>query len=142
MQVNIWKRGRVSVTLTTESTASHYGVPVLRVKHPSGNSDLGPADICPRLKKETPGTAASLLACIHFTKPLTGDTLKAAQAFLAQWPDGPQIGEPPMKRLTARLSVQLTRKDLSRLAQAEQRTGLSRSELLRRCVKAHCRALA
>lgn len=43
MNIRIWKRRSVTVTLTTESSASHYGIPVLRVEHPSGNADLGPA---------------------------------------------------------------------------------------------------
>ena len=91
MNVNIWKHGRVSVSLTTESSVSHYGIPVLRVKHPAGNADCGPADSVPRSADEAPGTAAQLLCTIHRNKPLTGDTLSAAQSFLSQWPEGPQL---------------------------------------------------
>jgi hypothetical protein len=93
MNKQIWKRGGVTVTLTTESSASHYGIPVLRVDHPAcdGSVDLGPADLAPAAEGEAPGTGAALLLTIHANRPLKGEALDGARSFLSQWPDGPQL---------------------------------------------------
>lgn len=91
MNTQVWKHGKVAVTLTTESCASHYGIPVLRVQHPSGDVDLGPADLAPAAEDEPAGTAAALLLTIHAHRPLKAETLEAARLFLSQWPDGPQL---------------------------------------------------
>jgi hypothetical protein len=92
MNTVIWKhKGSIKVTLTTESSQSHYKIPVLRVEHPQGTSDCGPADIVPRDPDEAPGCAADLLLAIHRAKPLAGEVLEGAKAFLSQWPEGPQL---------------------------------------------------
>ena len=91
MNVNIWKHGRVSAAFTTESPVSHYGIPVLRIKHPAGNGDFGPGDLLPASEDEPPGTGAALVVKIHQAKPLDGEALTAAKSFLSQWPAGPQI---------------------------------------------------
>jgi hypothetical protein len=96
VHINIWEEGRILVTLTTESSGSHSGIPVLRVKHPAyeDSVDLGPADFVPCGEDEPPGTAAELLVHIHAKRPLTGEALDGARRFLSQWPDGPQLPEP------------------------------------------------
>ena len=72
MNIEVWKHGKVMVTLTTESSVSHYGFPVFRVEHPNGTLDCGPADFCPAPEGEEPGTAAMLLLAIHVKRPLEG----------------------------------------------------------------------
>jgi hypothetical protein len=95
IHINIWEQGRVLVTLTTQSSASHSGIPVLRVKHPAyeDSLDLGPADFAPCGEDEPPRRAAELLVHIHAKRPLTGGALDGARRFLSQWPDGPQLPE-------------------------------------------------
>ena len=96
MHVNIWEQGRLAATLTTRSLASHYGVPVLRVKDPTYHDsiDLGPTEFAPCREDDPPETAAELLVHIHAKRPLTGEALDAARRFLSQWPEGPQLPEP------------------------------------------------
>jgi hypothetical protein len=89
MYIEIWKRGKVRVSLTDESAVSHYGFPVLRIQHPSGTLDCGPADFCSAPEGEEPGTAALLLATIHAHRPLQGEALAAGRRFLNQWVDCP-----------------------------------------------------
>lgn len=92
MEAIIWKHQEITVTLTTWAPGSHYGFPVLRVEgHPAGDADLAPASLIPALPGEAWGFAADLLCAIHRKKPLTGEALERARAFLRQWPDGPQI---------------------------------------------------
>ena len=90
--------GGVKGYLTTESPASHYGVPALRVEGKGVEDwpDMGPADVlgsgitaaqfvveCASgvLPKGIGGT-------IH---PMDKATRDAARKFCAQWPEGPQI---------------------------------------------------
>jgi hypothetical protein len=95
MNKRIWKHGKVTVTLTTESPCSHYGIPSVRIDHPTigpgDSNDFGPADIAPRTPDEAPGTVAALVCAIHRARPLSGEALDGAKVFLSQWPDGPQL---------------------------------------------------
>ena len=85
------------LVLTTDSPASSYGIPVLRHEG-CGCPDLGPSDPTPlcmypeRLVQlfGPRDTAAELVA---YLARLRGDeeTKAAAQAFCAQWPEGPQV---------------------------------------------------
>ena len=75
--------------LTTDSSASHYGIPVLRIDGEDIDGDFGPADII--------GTAPSIIyaaeAVAGWAKQpgRTAEEIKAARSFLRQWPDGPQV---------------------------------------------------
>ncbi|MGD0258964.1 MAG: hypothetical protein ABSD29_03975 [Verrucomicrobiota bacterium] len=86
----IWNVGSLTVLLTTYSPRSRYGIPVLRVRHPKGDSDLGPTDLLPK-EGQSKSPAAVLLLAIHAAHPLTGKALEGARQFLRQWPDGPQL---------------------------------------------------
>ena len=70
----------VKATLTTDSSSSHYGIPVLRVE----GEDYGPADILP-----SGLSGAALIAQV--AGEFDAETREAAQNFCAQWPEGPQI---------------------------------------------------
>ncbi|MBI4560552.1 MAG: hypothetical protein HY724_00800 [Candidatus Rokubacteria bacterium] len=88
----------VTATLTTESSASHYGIPALRIEGPGVEDwpDFGPADVL-----GSGLTAAAIVrACAVGKLPdgiggrihkMDETAREAAQRFLAQWPDGPQI---------------------------------------------------
>lgn len=93
--VNIWERGRRSVTLATGSYVQCSGASVLQVRDPAYLDivDLGPADFAPCLEDDPPETAAELLVQIHAKRPLTGEALDCARRFLSQWPEGPQLPE-------------------------------------------------
>ena len=94
MNTQIWKHGKVRISLTTESSASHHGIPVLRVEHPEISADLRPADLAPAAEGEGPSTAAALLVRIHAKRPLKGEALDGARRFLSQWPEGPRLQFP------------------------------------------------
>jgi len=104
--------------LTTESPASHYGVPVLRVEGKGTEDwpDLGSADLlgsgitagqfvveCASgvLPKDVGGR-------IH---PMSEEVREAARRFCAQWPEGPQI---PAGSLLDNASADIMVKDLRR----------------------------
>jgi hypothetical protein len=93
IHLNLWDQGHVAATLTTQSFASHSGIPVLRVKDPTykDSIDLGPADFVPGREDDPPETAAELLVHINAHRPLEGKILEGARRFLSQWPDGPQL---------------------------------------------------
>jgi hypothetical protein len=92
MNALLWQHEGITITLTTESPGTHYGIPVLRVEgHPAGAAALGPADLAPFVEGETPGTAAQLLMSVHKARPLTGEALEGARQFLGQWQEGPQL---------------------------------------------------
>jgi hypothetical protein len=76
----------VTATLTTDSPASHYGCPALRIEAEGMDDlpDLGPADVLPS------GLTAAELVCRQ-ADCLSEAGRKAAKKFLAQWPDGPQL---------------------------------------------------
>ena len=91
MNIRIWQHDKATVSLTTDSSDSYYGIPVLRVEHPEMNADLGPTDLAPTAEGEGLGTAAALLLRIHAERPLKGEALDAARRFLSHWPEGPQL---------------------------------------------------
>ncbi len=76
---------RKDVFLTTESSASHYNIPVLRIESNAG-PDLGPSDF---IGKQF---AAQLVAKWAGKKCRKPEELEAARRFLRQWPEGPQVG--------------------------------------------------
>jgi len=93
--------------LTTRSSASHHGVPALRVEGP-GVEDL--PDVGPACVLGSGITAAQfVVACaagvlpksfggtIH---PMSPATREAARQFCAQWPEGPQV---PLEQSRVRL---------------------------------------
>jgi hypothetical protein len=75
----------VKATLT-DSSASHYGIPVLRVEGKGCENlpDYGPADILPS------GLSGAALV-VQVAGDFDAETREAAQNFCAQWPEGPQI---------------------------------------------------
>ena len=88
----IWTHEDIAVMFTTESPASHDGIPVLRIKgHPAGDADCGPASFVPHVQGQIPRTAADTVLRIHQVQPLTHEALNAARRFLRQWPEGPQL---------------------------------------------------
>lgn len=81
-----------TAVLTTESSASHYGVPVLRIEADDVDGDFGPADLIGDLDKpSTLMTAASIVAPWGNQPERTAAERKAARQFCAQWPEGPQV---------------------------------------------------
>lgn len=93
--------GGVTASLTTDSPASHYGIPALRIEGPGVEQwpDLGPADVLPSKMPAAHLVVACALGqlpggvggTIH---PMSAEVLEAARRFLAQWPEGPQLAEP------------------------------------------------
>lgn len=110
----------ITAELTTESTVSHYGLPVLRMRgksdrceFPVGTPDMGPSDFLPTgiraaefvrrwaqqigedfSEEEGAENASNMLPC-------DADGHEAAHRFLAQWPEGPQV--PSAKEVVAKL---------------------------------------
>lgn len=75
-------------TLTTESPASRYGNPVLRVVDPDGADwlDYGPLDVLP-----SGLTAAELVVMATSDGAWRCDDLVLCQRFTRNWPEGPQV---------------------------------------------------
>ena len=81
-----------TAVLTTDSPASHYGVPVLRIGAADVEGDFGPADLIGDIDRpETLATAACIVAGWAMNAERSEDERGAARAFLGQWPEGPQI---------------------------------------------------
>lgn len=74
-----------TAVLTINSPQSCYGLPILRIKTLDWEDDFGPADLLANLI-----TAAEVVADWASQDGRTPEELKAAVAFLRQWPDGPQ----------------------------------------------------
>lgn len=74
--------------LTTDSSASSYGCPVLVFDAEDIRGEFGPADMLPTDK---PLTGADLVATWAGEPERTEEELTAAGRYLRQWPDGPQI---------------------------------------------------
>ena len=75
------------IELTTNSPASHYGIPVLRID----GDDYGPADSIEHTRYAHAGGTAGTAGCFVAAAANAGEMdLGAARAFCAQWPDGPQ----------------------------------------------------
>ena len=86
-----------TVTLTTNSSQSHYGCPVLRIEADDIDGDFGPADLIDfRLIGEGIRPAADVVAVWAHQPTRTADEIEAACHFLSQWPDGPQIENRPI----------------------------------------------
>jgi len=78
--------------LTTESSLSHYGIPVLRIEAEDVDGDFGPADLIGDLDHpERIMTAASIIAGWAKTGKRTKEEIETAGLFLSQWPEGPQL---------------------------------------------------
>lgn len=71
--------------LTTESSQSHYGIPVLSVEADDVSGYFGPADMV--------GAAHAADIVIGWLRSarLTTDELQDVRNYLRQWPDGPQV---------------------------------------------------
>ncbi len=81
-----------TVYLTTNSPASHYGLPVLQITSEDVAGDFGPSDMVGHLERpDTIVTAAGVVAGWAMQPERTSTEIKAARAFLSQWPEGPQI---------------------------------------------------
>lgn len=80
--------------LTTASSQSHYGIPVLRIEGaqdiPDRGIDYGPADIVAETGNHIL-TGASIVAGWAMDKKRTPREVEIARLYLSQWPDGPQI---------------------------------------------------
>lgn len=99
MELEIRMGGELVGWMTTYSPMSHYGTPVLRLSDkfddPLRKADYGPADqIGGRLAERFGNrTAADFLCRFVENCDPADDVANAIKAFLAQWPDGPQIKE-------------------------------------------------
>ncbi len=94
IQVTKVKNG-AEICLTTDSPASRYGIPVLRI---TGNftmtADFGPADLVGTPEENfTPDPAAEIVYAWAVKPGRKREELKAARLFLRQWPEGPQLPE-------------------------------------------------
>jgi len=77
--------------LTTDSPASRYGTPALRIEG-KGTEDLpdyGPGDLIPVAGQHV--HAGDLVALCAMAKGRTPEEQKVAAAFCQQWPDGMQV---------------------------------------------------
>ncbi len=86
----------VRVELTTDSTASSYGIPVPRIKADGESGDYGPADALPAGPWAagddlSPCCGAELVLAWARQPGRTAEEIQAARRFLRQWADGPQI---------------------------------------------------
>jgi hypothetical protein len=77
--------------LTTDSPASHYGLPVLRIDAADVAGDFGPADLLGDVDRPETLTAAEIVAGWAMNAERNEEELEAARTFLSQWPEGPQI---------------------------------------------------
>jgi hypothetical protein len=77
--------------LTTESPASHYGIPVLQITAEDVDGDFGPGELIGDLEAGPLMYAADIVASWAKQPGRTEAELKAARMFLRQWPEGPQI---------------------------------------------------
>lgn len=88
----------VQAILTTDSPASHYGVPVLRVEGKGVEDwpDFGPSDTLGSGFSAAALVAACATGVLPYgvggaIHPMSPATREAARAFCRQWPNGPQI---------------------------------------------------
>ncbi|MBE0659006.1 MAG: hypothetical protein IH602_15035 [Bryobacteraceae bacterium] len=75
--------------LTTNSPASSYGIPVLRITADDIEGDFGPSDLIGQPGALMP--AAAVVAAWARDSARTEPELSAAAKFLRQWPEGPQV---------------------------------------------------
>ena len=93
--------------LTTNSSSSYYGIPVLRLGEES-IVDYGPSDVVSRDAAETfgsdAGTAANVI--VEWARRFATGSPEhdAAELFCSQWPDGPQVGDHDDSRPAVRSS--------------------------------------
>ncbi len=71
--------------LTTESPASHYGIPVLQITADDIDGDFGPANLIGNLPNVFP--AADIIAAWLNTPGRSPEEIEAGKSFLAQWPE-------------------------------------------------------
>lgn len=83
-----------TAVLTTNSPASHYGCPVLRIEAEDVDGDFGPADLIDFGAVGQGIIPAATIVHAWATAPQRSDEERqAARRFLRQWPDGPQLDE-------------------------------------------------
>jgi hypothetical protein len=78
-----------TATLKTNSPASHYGIPILRIDASDVVGDFGPADLIATEPK--PLSAAVIVAAWGGSPERTPEEREAARKYLCQWPNGPQL---------------------------------------------------
>lgn len=80
--------------LTTASSQSHYGIPVLRIDGakdiPDRGIDYGPADVIAEINGRIL-TGAHIVAGWAMDKKRIPREIEIARLYLSQWPDGPQV---------------------------------------------------
>ena len=91
MEITLFTEPETEFQLTTRSSHSHNGLPVLRIEGDDFPTDYGPADDVSLLAGLVVLKAGELVAAWANTKGRTPKELEAARKFLSQWPDGPQI---------------------------------------------------
>ena len=91
MKHEVYATEKMRCVLTTDSPASSYGIPALRVEGEGAEDamDCGPADMVEIAGQ--PVFAAALVALWGMSKGRTKDEREAAAAFCQQWPDGMQV---------------------------------------------------
>ena len=87
--------------LTTDSSQSSYGIPAILVN----GQPYGPSD-----SVNGGRTAADIVAAWASQSNRTQGQINAASAFLAQWPNGPQIGKTTKVAFRAMIDRDLHRK--------------------------------
>lgn len=75
--------------LTTDSPASHYGMPVLQITAEDIDGDFGPGDLINL--GEMLMSAGEIVYTWAMELGRTHEEMQAARKFLSQWPEGPQI---------------------------------------------------
>jgi len=78
--------------LTTESPASHYGIPVLQITADDVDGDFGPSNLIGNLDEPDKLLTAAQIVYAWGMQPARTPEEIRAKSFLSQWPDGPQIG--------------------------------------------------
>lgn len=92
-----------AIRLTTDSPASHYGIPALRYDG-CDCPDRGPAEtLCEHAYHAGVvalfGAQTAAAEVLRVASDLHRNEYAAAQAFLGQWPDGPQVPPYPVPAL-------------------------------------------
>jgi hypothetical protein len=122
--------------LTTASPASHYGIPVLRIDAEDVSGDFGPSDLLGNLDEPSKMFhAAGMVAGWAGQPGRTPEEIEAARKYLAQWPEGPQL-PPPHIRKQIRLTPDQDRK--IRLLAAER--NVDQSEIIREAIDQYLKA--
>jgi hypothetical protein len=91
-----------TAVLTTDTPASHYGIPMLVIDATDVRGEFGPAD---RLHPNISLTAAQVVLAWGLAPERTPTEKEAARRYLHQWPEGPQLDSVTARHGTPRTSV-------------------------------------